>query len=91
MGLRFDERALPAVPAGWTRTLLLYSYGWSKEMNPRSASPDTVGPLPFAKMSAYPYGPNEHYPRGTKHREYVETYNTRIISKALPSIDAAVR
>jgi hypothetical protein len=28
-------------------------------------------------MSAYPYGPGEHYP----HREEVEKYNTRVVMK----------
>ena len=91
LSLRFAERALRPPPSGWTRTFLVYSYGWSKEMNPRSASPDTVGPLPFTKMSGYPYGPHEHYPSSAKHREYMERYNTRVISKPLPPIDAEVR
>ena len=47
--LSFDARALPQLPTGWTRTFLLYAHGYSKEMNPRSASPDTVMPLPFAR------------------------------------------
>ena len=91
LSVRFDEAALPPLPSGWTRTFLVYSYGWSKEMNPRSASPDAIGPLPFSGMSAYPYGPDEHYPRSTKHREYMERYNTRIVSRPLPSIDANLR
>lgn len=91
LSVGFAERALPPLPTGWTRTFLVYSYGWSKEMNPRSASPDTIGPLPFAAMSGYPYGPNEHYPRSPKHREYMDRYNTRIVSKAVPAIDASLR
>ena len=91
LSLRFEERALPPVPSGWTRTFLVYSYGWSKEMNPRSASPDTIWPLPFRKMSGYPYGADEHYPRSARHREYMDRYNTRTISRALPPIDAGLR
>jgi hypothetical protein len=91
LSVRFNEAALPGLPSGWTRTFLVYSYGWSKEMNPRSASPDTIGPLPFSAMRSYPYGPGEHYPRSTKHREYMERYNTRIVSKPLPAIDAHLR
>jgi hypothetical protein len=91
LALRFAERALPLLAAGWTRTFLVYSFGWSKEMNPRSASPDTVGPLPFAAMSGYPYPASEQYPRTAKHREYMERYNTRVVSKSLPSIDAGLR
>ena len=91
LSIGFAERALPALPSGWARTFLVYSYGWSKEMNPRSASPDAVGPLPFSGMSGYPYAPHEHYPRTAKHREYIERYNTRIVSKPLPSIDGSLR
>ena len=91
LALAFDERSLPTLPSGWQRTFLVYAYGWSKEMNPRSASPDAVGPLPFFRMSRYPYGPDEHYPRTRLHREYHEKYNTRVVSRAIPSIDAAMR
>lgn len=78
IALSFDARALPEPSAGSTRTFLLYSFGYSKEMNPRSASPDTVGPLPFRAMSGYPYRPDEHYPRTKAHREYLDRYNTRV-------------
>jgi tetratricopeptide (TPR) repeat protein len=88
IALSFDARSVPALPAGWTRTFLLYANGYSKEMNPRSASPDTVGPLPFRAMTRYPYPAGEHYPRTRPYREYQEGYNTRIVSRPTPSIDA---
>jgi hypothetical protein len=88
IAVSFDARAVPPPPAGWTRTFLLYAYGYSKEMNPRSASPDTVGPLPFRAMTRYPYPAGEHYPRTRLYREYQERYNTRIVSRHNPSIDA---
>ena len=91
LAVAFDERALPALGTGWERTFLIYAHGWSKEMNPRSAEPDLVGPLPFAAMSGYPYGPGEHYPRTKAHREYQERYNTRVVPRGVPSIDASVR
>jgi tetratricopeptide (TPR) repeat protein len=91
LALEFEERSLPKLPSGWERTFLVYAHGWSKEMNPRSASPDAVGPLPFFRMSRYPYGPGEHYPRTQLHREYHEKYNTRVVSRAIPSIDAGMR
>ena len=89
-----DELALtfgvpPPVEAGWTRTFLLFTHGYSKEMNPRSASPDTVGPLPFRAMTGYPYGEREHYPRTAEHRDYQDHYNTRLVLRPLPSIDRA--
>jgi Tfp pilus assembly protein PilF len=90
IALSFDARSLPAVPAGWTRTFLLHADGYSKEMNPRSASPDTVGPLPFRAMTKYPYGPDEHYPDTAPYRDYLARYNTRVVSRSVPSIEAAI-
>ena len=90
IALSFDATALPPLAAGWTRTFLLYAHGYSKEMNPRSASPDTVGPLPFRAMTKYPYGPNEHYPDTIAHRKYQDRYNTRVVSRAMPSVQSAI-
>ena len=90
IALSFEARALPPLLAGWTRSFLLYAHGYSKEMNPRSASPDTVGPLPFRAMTKYPYGPDEHYPDTKAYREYVDRYNSRVITRPLPSADAAM-
>jgi hypothetical protein len=83
--------ARPPVGPGRRRTFLLFTHGYSKEMNPRSASPDTVAPLPFRAMSGYPYGPREAYPRTKAHLEYQERYNTRLVVKSLPSIDGVAR
>jgi hypothetical protein len=78
IALSFDASALPVLRPGTSRTFLLYVDGYSKEMDINSASPDSVEPLPFHGMSAYPYGPGERYP----HREAIEKYNTRIVTKA---------
>jgi Flp pilus assembly protein TadD len=91
IALSFDARALPPLQSGWTRSFLLYAHGYSKEMNPRSASPDTVGPLPFRKMTKYPYGPEEHYPDTKPYRDYLQQYNTRVVMRALPSVETSTR
>ena len=80
--LSFDATPLPPLPAGWTRTFLLYADGFSKEMNPQSASPDVLAPLPFHGMSKYPYAP------GTRalmpaYLDYIERYNTRVVARPL--------
>jgi len=85
IAVAFD--ALPDPAPGRSRTFLLYVHGYSKEMNPRSASPDSVAPLPFRAMSRYPYADGEHYPQSRVHREYQDRYNTRIVPRAVPSID----
>ena len=59
IALSFDATRLPALPAGWKRTFLLYADGFSKEMDINSASPDQVVPLPFHGMSGYPYSAKE--------------------------------
>jgi len=90
ISLSFDARALPPLAAGWTRTFLLYAHGYSKEMNPRSAVPETVAPLPFRAMTRYPYGPDEHFPWTHALREYDARYNTRIVTRTVPTIDTAL-
>jgi hypothetical protein len=46
-------------------------------MDPYTAFPDTVEPLPFRGMSGYPYGDGEAYPNDPEHRAYRERWNTR--------------
>jgi hypothetical protein len=40
-------------------------------------------------MSRYPYGAGENYPTDRAHRDYLEHYNTRIVPRAVPSLDAS--
>ena len=84
IALAFDASTLPALPADWTRTFLLYVDGFSKEMNLHSASPDRLEPLPFHAMSRYPYRAPESYPRTRAHDRYRAEYNTRAIGGPLP-------
>lgn len=84
ISLSFDAGALPPLPSGWTRTFLLYSDGFSKEMDINSASPDQVAPLPFHGMSRYPYAWPEHYPLTEARQRYIEKYNTRVVTSPVP-------
>ena len=56
-------------------------------MNLHSSSPDTLLPLPFHGMTRYPYAAPEAYPSTPAHREYLECYNTRVVPRAVPSLD----
>lgn len=88
VALSFEASALSPLPAGWTRTFLLHSDGFSKEMDLHSASPDQAWPLPFHGMTHYPYAAPEAFPFTPERRAAFERYNTRIVSRAVPSLDA---
>src|SRR5687768_26516 len=90
ISLAFDARQLPRLPAGWTRTFLLYADGFSKEMDINSASPDQVSPLPFHRMTKYPYAYPETFPMTAERRAYMDKYNTRWVYSEIPSIDAVL-
>jgi Tfp pilus assembly protein PilF len=77
--LKFKADRLPHLPKGWKRDFLFYSNGYCKDMDPNTAFPDTVEPLPFHGMSAYPYPEGEQYPQDPSHLEYLRVYNTRRI------------
>jgi len=87
VALEFPAQGLPPLPEGWTRTFLLFADGYSKEMDINSATPDHVEPLPFHRMSAYPYPPTERYPETPEHRRYQETFNTRVVRKSVPVLE----
>lgn len=90
IAIAFDAAAAGPLSDGWTRTFLLLADGFSKEMDINSASPDDVEPLPFHAMTRYPYRAPERYPDTPDHREYRRTYNTRVVSRTVPSIDSVV-
>jgi len=75
--LRFPADRLPPLKSGWTRDFLLLVDGWAKDADANTAFSQTVEPLPFHTMSAYPYSPPEHFPEDALHREYRDRYNTR--------------
>ncbi len=88
IAIDFDAAPLRPLPEGWTRTFLLRAAGYSKEMDINSATPDTVGPLPFRRMTSYPYRAPETYPDTLEHDRYRSTYNTRVVVKPVPTIDS---
>jgi hypothetical protein len=69
----FDARTLPPVGAGQQREFLLLFEGWAKDGDANTAFSQTVEPLPFRAMSAYPYKASERFPRA----DYAREYNTR--------------
>ena len=77
----FDLDGIPVPPEGWVRDYLVYVDGFGKDMDLNSASPDTVGPLPFHGMSRFPYGPDERYPDTPAHQRYLQEWNTRRVDR----------
>ena len=75
--LKFSAASLPALRAGWTRDFLLLVDGWAKDADPNTAFSQSVEPLPFHTMSAYPYTRREHFPDDAAHKMYRTEYNTR--------------
>jgi hypothetical protein len=51
----FDPASLPPVPQGWRRDYLLHVDGWAKDRDANTAYSQNVMPLPFHRMSGYPY------------------------------------
>lgn len=76
---KFDATRLPPLADGETRSFVLVSHAYCKDMDLYTATPQTVEPLPFRGMSRYPYPATEHYPETPEHRRYRATYNTRIV------------
>jgi Flp pilus assembly protein TadD len=91
IALSFDATALAPLPAGWRRTYLLHSDGFSKEMDLHSATPDVLGPLPFHGMSRYPYAAPEAYPMTAERAALIERYNTRVVRSVEGRLEAAAR
>ena len=75
--LEFPADALPAIPAGWSRDFLLLVDGWAKDSDANTAFSESVNPLPFHAMSAYPYRADESFPTDAAHQRYVHDYLIR--------------
>lgn len=82
--LLFEASSLPGLRAGWSRDFLLLFVGWAKDGDANTAFSQTVEPLPFHGMSAYPYTAAERFP----HHDYVAEYNTRPALRILRPLPA---
>jgi Flp pilus assembly protein TadD len=79
--VEFDAAKAGAPPPGWRRTFLLYSDGWIKDADLNTAFGNTVGPLPFHAIKAYPYAPGESYPTDSARRRYLREYDARLVKR----------
>ncbi len=76
--LEVQARRLPPLPSGVRRTFFLVADGWCKDMDPLTAAPDTVTPLPYHRMGTYP--PRERL--GTA--PWMKAWQTRSIPATFP-------
>jgi tetratricopeptide (TPR) repeat protein len=90
IALTFNASDLPPLAEAMKRTFLLYSVGYSKEMDINSASPDDVSPLPFRGMTKYPYGSDEQFPMTAEKRRIYEEYTTRSVKTIFPRLETAL-
>ena len=86
VALTFEARGAALTGDKTTRTFLLYAFGYSKEMDLNSSSPDQLAPLPFRAMTSYPYAPHQA-PDSKARQEYLDRYQTRIVPRALPPLE----
>jgi hypothetical protein len=75
--VRFAAQGLPSPPAGWKRDFLLLVDGWAKDADFNTAFSQSVLPMPFHGMNAYPYGATWNYPADPEHAAYQREYNIR--------------
>jgi hypothetical protein len=75
--LEFEARDLPGLPEGWTRSFVLRSVGYCKDADPFTAGSDSVGPLPWKAMPAYPFGPDVRRPLDPDYEAYLREFQTR--------------
>jgi hypothetical protein len=82
----FEVAELPQPKRGWVRDYLIYVDGFGKDMDPNSAAPYFLGPLPFHGMSRFPYSADESYPDSEAHRKYLREWNTRHYYRSYPDL-----
>ena len=74
---RFDAASLPELADGMTRSFFFLSDGWDKDADRNTVTGDTVLPLPFHGMTAYPYPEGETFPDTEAHRRFIAETLTR--------------
>jgi hypothetical protein len=80
MTVKFSNSDVLPLKKGWVRDYLLYSDGWLKDGDMNTARGQTVAPLPFHALEAYPYGSEQKTLDEGTYREYLMQYNTRRVT-----------
>lgn len=82
--LAFEATALPPLPEGWVRDFAITTVGWVKDADMNQAIRESVEPLPFHGMSAYPYPAEERYPFPDFVQEWFTRPSRRLADPAKP-------
>lgn len=82
--LEFDANGLPELASGWTRSYVLRAVGYCKDADPFTATSDSVEPLPWRGMPAFPFASGVERPVDEAYKEYLREYQTRPAGGAVP-------
>jgi hypothetical protein len=88
--LTFDAGRLPGLPSGWRREYLLFARGYAKDGEPNTADFRTSDPLPFYRMSNYPYPAGERGLLSPALQQYLDSYETRPGYQLIPELGPGV-
>ena len=75
--LEFRGDNLPTLESGWTRSFVFRSVAYCKDADPFTATSDTVGPLPWQGMKAFPFPAGGERPSEPAYDAYLREYQTR--------------
>jgi tetratricopeptide (TPR) repeat protein len=75
--IEFCAAPLPALQPGWTRGYVLRASGYCKDADPFTATSDSVDPLPWRGMPAFPFGREVERPQSPALRSYLRVFQTR--------------
>jgi hypothetical protein len=75
--IEFDTKNLPPVPSGWTRAYVLRTFGYCKDADPFTAGSDSIEPLPWRTMPAYPFARETVRTSDPAYRAYLREFQTR--------------
>jgi hypothetical protein len=82
VSLHFPTADLPSLEDGFERDFFMFVACWFKDPpgNWGYGFDFTVDPLPFLGMSGFPYPDSESYPYDDEHLQFLQDYNTRVIT-----------
>jgi tetratricopeptide (TPR) repeat protein len=75
--IEFPASGLPALPPNWTRSYVVRGIGYCKDADPFTATSDSIEPLPWRGMPAFPFGPEVKRPANPAHDAYLRAYQNR--------------